>query len=99
MKGINLFCLIVVIFIYAVLTHGYVVEKYWEWFISPTFQIKELSYSQSIGIAFFISLFKSSGLSDKEYGEDDLLAALVKVAVWPWLNLLLGYIALTLFQY
>jgi hypothetical protein len=41
----------------AILFQGFVIMVTWGWFISPTFNVQELNFKQSIGLGIFISLF------------------------------------------
>ena len=40
-----------------ILFGGFVTMVTWGWFISPTFNVHELNFKQSIGLNIFISLF------------------------------------------
>jgi len=40
-----------------ILFEGFMIMVMWGWLISPTFNVHELNFNQSIGLSVFISLF------------------------------------------
>lgn len=51
--------------LYNAFAYGYVVYKFWYWFILAAFpQLPELTLPHAIGLMFFISLFRSRDMSD-----------------------------------
>ena len=49
------FVLGVVALIVAILGNGYATMTLWGWFISPTFDLSVLSFSESIGLSVFVT--------------------------------------------
>lgn len=87
--------------IYGAFAWGFLLYKFWYWFILPVFPaLTHITFYQAVGLWFFISLFKGLDYSaynqhnkDKdEQGYKDF----EKVKLWsgilgPWLLLLIGY--------
>lgn len=72
---------------YNALTWGLVTYCFYYWFILPVFiTLPEITFLQSIGFVFFISLFQNQNTSNGD--ENDKM--LLKIIISPWIILLLG---------
>ena len=79
---------------YAALSWGFVMYKFWGWFIPmafPTIAIPHLLYYQAIAVIMFLDLFKTSStqIIKKEYREETTQAIIQVIA--PWIVLGVGY--------
>ena len=80
------------VLIYNIFSWGFVVYKFWSWFLMPIFpELIEITYLQAIGVIFVISLFKANGqFMKKEYIDET--SAYTSLFLSPWLLLILGYV-------
>lgn len=82
---------------YGTLAYGFVLYKFWYWFILPIFiTLPHINYFQSVGIFLFLFAVGHSGglVYNKEFKKkyvDEELALFIKLST-PWLILLIGYI-------
>jgi len=86
-----------VIFIYEALIWGWVLFKFWEWFVLPVFSnLPVLTLGQAIGLIFVIGLFKpmTTEIIKKEYKES---WGHWLVLAYPWITLILGWLAWKIF--
>lgn len=58
MENIGKICTGIILIMSAFLIKGFVVLKIWDWILVPIFDIKPLSFSQSIGIALILFFMK-----------------------------------------
>jgi hypothetical protein len=84
------------IFLYDTLAWGWVLFKFWGWFVLPVFvAVPALTFIQALGLMFVIGLFKNHTPSTikKQYRDDNswLLFAT------PWFTLFFGWLAYVLF--
>jgi len=91
--------LIVIVFIvlfalalaYGALSWGFVMYKFWYWFLLPVFPtLPEITFAHAIGLAVFIGLFHTvpSQILKKEY-KDEVQGAILPL-VAPWVTFLVG---------
>ena len=52
-----------------VLVNGFVLSKIWNWVIVPTFDVRELSLIQAVGVALVVGYFTASPKRDEKTGE------------------------------
>lgn len=88
---VTLFCtvaLIIFVILYGSFVWGFVMYKFWYWFILPVFpMLPHISFWQAVGLMFFIGLFKNhtSNRSIKEdYLKDDKSSTFVAGLIIPW---------------
>lgn len=67
---------------------GYVTSLFWEWFISPIFNLRVITIPEALGIGIFVTYFKGSKEETKWEPWQDLIKYFVKIG----LLLLMGYI-------
>ena len=85
---------IVLALCYAALSWGFVMYKFWGWFIPiafPSITIPHLFYYQAIALIMFLDLFKTIPTQQikKEY-TDKTAGAIISV-ITPWVVLAVGY--------
>ena len=73
----------------AFLIGGFMILKFWEWFIIPVFTFAPvINIGQAIGLSLFLSLFKSSVSIKRQYRDDESytqLAQAIFVFVLGWI--------------
>ena len=77
-------------------TTGFVLMKLWEYFISPTFNLAEISFLQALGLSLVIG-FVTSKIDWAPYADtitfEKLLIKMIAHSVTtPFLTLVLGYL-------
>lgn len=73
---------------YSSIVGGYVVYKFWYWFVLPVFpELPEVTYAQAIGLMFFIGLFKYGGKSNEN---DNEMQNVLLMIISPIITLLVG---------
>ena len=89
--------LIVVLFLYDTLAWGWVLFKFWGWFVLPVFvTLPALTFVQALGLMFVIGLFKNHNTQfiKKQYTMDNMGWF---TWVMPWATLVFGWLAYMLF--
>lgn len=81
--------------IYTSFTWGFVLFKFWYWFLLPVFTtVPEISFWQALGLMFIINLFNRKsptvGIKD-EYLKDNKKTVWALVILMPWITLGVGY--------
>lgn len=100
LSGLGCFGLSVYIAVVSVLGYlinGIVLSQLWHWFIAQTFQIKDLTTVQAIGISLVVGyLTHQDGQSKSDDKDRDwisiLVTGVVKVVGGPLLVLFIGWI-------
>lgn len=91
---LGIFALVPIIVLYSAWAYGFVLYKFYYWFLIPVFGgLPLITFVQAIGISCFVSLFKnntSSGIKD-EY-KDDKYTRIIGVLLAPWLGLFGGWV-------
>lgn len=83
---------IILSLLYSSLSWGFVVLKFWGWFMLPVFpQLPHIVFPQAVGLAFFIGLFHNHTISRPITEEDKHRAHGVALIV-PWVTVLIGYV-------
>lgn len=76
--------------VYNSFSWGFVLFKFWGWFIVPVFTTLPLiTFWQAVGLMFVVALFHGKHLTPKEY---DKTNAAVTVLLGPWLTLFVGWL-------
>ena len=91
------FVLGIVALVIAVLANGYVVMTMWGWFISPTFDLEVLTFSESIGFSMFISYCTSNPSFIKDEFKEGFINQLATAVIRPVVILGFAYLYLTVF--
>jgi len=88
----------ILVFIYSSFSWGFVVYKFWGWFLLPVFpQLPHITFWQAVGLSFVISLFKGTQTSIKsEYKEAN--SDLCKTIITPWVTLIIAYFIYSIFM-
>ena len=91
------FVLGVVALVFIVIINGYVVMTMWGWFISPTFNLEVLTFSESIGLSMFVTYCTNDPSSIKEEFKEDLTSQLITATIRPVIALTFAYLYLNIF--
>tara|TARA_R110000803_G_scaffold95395_3_gene163371 strand:- start:9735 stop:10076 length:342 start_codon:yes stop_codon:yes gene_type:complete len=81
----------------AVLANGYVVMTMWGWFISPTFSMELLTFSESIGLSMFVTYCANSPSFIKEEFKDEFGKQLAGAVFRPLVTLAFACLYLNIF--
>lgn len=60
MEAFGKFITGLILTIFLTIVGGFVLVKFWDWFIIPIFQFKSLTLIQAIGLSYFISYIKTT---------------------------------------
>lgn len=83
------------ILIYSSFSWGFVLFKFWHWFMMPVFfTLPSISLYQAVGILLFISIFKNKvpqiPIKDEFIDSKKKTNNIVIQAIAPWMVLLMG---------
>lgn len=82
--------------IYSAFAYGFLVYKFYYWFILPVFHdLPQISIPAAIGIGLFISLFKGAGSSNDYTYKGETIKSETKwgtLILMPWLTLGAAYL-------
>lgn len=83
------------LFLYGILTVGFVGGKLWAWYIVPVFGLKSLTIVQAWGIALLVGLwtkntFVHTNKDERETSEK--IGHSIGILLAPWISLLIGWI-------
>lgn len=93
--GILAIALIFGLVIYSSISWGFVLMKFWVWFVLPVFPLLPvLTFWQAVGLMFIFGLFGKSQISPKEKDNTSVWTTLL---LGPWLTLFGGWLIGTLF--
>ena len=81
----------------AVIANGYVVMTMWGWFISPTFSMEILTFSESIGLSMFVNYCANRPSFIKEEFKDEFGKKLASAVFRPLATLAFAYLYLNIF--
>lgn len=96
-KFIGYFIVFVLLSVYSSFSYGYVLVKFWDWYVLPTFTtLPKLDLYHSIGLMLTITLLKGAKMVrtpkeeflDKKWDTITMFTCLLS----PWIVLLMGYI-------
>ena len=96
MQYVGMFFTFVIVAVLSVIYQGYAFSVLWEWFVTPTFNIRPLNIPESIGLALLLSLSCKNIDSDSNEKSDFAKSVFITL-VRPTLALLTGWIV-TLFM-
>lgn len=87
----------VAVIVYSSFSWGFVLFKFWYWFLIPVFSTApQIDYWQGVGLMFLIGLFKSHkakvDIKDEFIKEEERLNVRVANFLSPWIVLLIGFI-------
>lgn len=76
--------------LYSSLSWGFVLFKFWSWFVLPVFgMLPEITWWQAVGLMFVIQLFQARPAVAKE---TDNTSNFVNVLLTPWLLLVIAWV-------
>ncbi len=85
--------------IYSSMSWGYVLVKFWTWFLMPVFpQIHQILFWQAVGLMFIIGLFHNADIENSiksEYTSEH--SGIIKLIMGPWITLICGWIMYSMF--
>ena len=88
--------LIIGALIYSPLAWGFVLFKYWYWFVTPVFDnIPNIGYAESVGLMFCVNMFKNKAITPtikKEYLKDNKNGHSILAYLLPWITILIAYL-------
>lgn len=89
---IGVIILIEILILYGGFSWGYVLFKFWTWFLIPVFpNLIHITYYQAIGIMLVISLFKNKYLEGIKNEYKDIKKNFIIGLITPWLTLIFAY--------
>lgn len=83
---------------YSVFSWGFVLFKFWYWFLIPVFiTAPQVSYLQAVGLMFILTFFKSVSRTDLVIKDEYIDKKKKKITgfivyLLPWISLGLGYL-------
>jgi len=97
MKYIGILASFVILVILNAIYSGYVLSILWGWFVSPVFNIAELTINSAIGISLVINFLTYQSDAAKEADKSDFFGKLIaRIIIMPTTALIIGWIV-TLF--
>ena len=86
--------------IYSSLSWGFVLHKFYYWFLLPVFpELPQINFWQAVGLYFIVGLFhnhNSKSLKEELY-EKDKYSRAAALLFTPWLMLIIGWFIHSLF--
>ncbi len=98
---IGFIVLLPVLVIYGTWAKGYVLYKFWGWFVLPIFpQIPHIPLIGAMGIVLVVTAFKSSSSSVniKDEFKESKTQQLAVALISPWMTLLCGWMIHAIFM-
>lgn len=84
--------LILVLTVYSSFSWGFVLYKFWYWFLLPVFpNLTHVSFWHCVGLTFFIGLFKNNNTASYLKDESKKTQDAIMPFVYPWIIVLVGY--------
>ncbi len=86
--------LILLAIIYDAFSYGYLLFKFWYWFVLPVFpQFMHITFYHAVGLFLVILLFKSKDTSDKTINGVEIKSKInwVGMLAAPWIILGIGW--------
>lgn len=82
--------------VYTMLSWGYVLYKFWEWFVLPVFHtLPSITMYQAVGLMFVVNLFKShvpANTPDNETTTTKKVGNMIGACITPWVTLVIAYL-------
>lgn len=87
---IGALCLIPLTFIYSSIAWGFVMFKFYYWFILPVFTgLPMITFTMAIGLSLFIDLFKNHELNNSKNNNEKWITIATSI-VLPWIMILVA---------
>ena len=86
--------LLALVVIYESFSYGFLLYKFWYWFVLPAFpNLPHITFYHAVGLCFIIGLFKSKDFSEKVINGVKIESKpnYVLMVIAPWITLLLGW--------
>ena len=88
MKTLGKIIVAIALIVISVILRGYIIAKFWGWFLMPIFNVDEITIGNALGLSVFVGIFTYS--QDTKRGEDK--------SFWELsLGVLIGYLLFLLF--
>lgn len=85
--------LIAGIFIYSTLSWGFVLYRFWYWFLLPVFpDMPHVTLLTTIGLAFLVGAFVRHQEPHKETTKAENKTTIMNWLIAPWISLFFGWI-------
>lgn len=76
------------------IARGYILTRFWVWFVVPVFALAPLGLGQAVGLSLFVAFFKTiktSGKPERELTLDEKWTGLIQMYILDGLMLLAGW--------
>lgn len=85
------------IVVYGSFSWGFVLFKFWYWFLLPVFvELPQIDYLSAVGIMLFIGLFKNHAtkvsIKDEFLEKEEKLNTRIVNFLSPWITLAIGFL-------
>lgn len=95
---LGVFALMGLLIIWSTFAWGWVLFKFWGWFLMPVFpMLPEVTLVQCMGLMLVIGLFKGAATYIKDEYKDQT-HQWVALIINPWLTLLIGWMIYSMFM-
>ncbi len=94
MEALGKFTAFILMAIIAAILTGFVVLKFWGWFVSPIFEIQQIRLVEAIGLVFLINYLQARYDDNATKGDfwEKFISRSVFLVIYSGLTLLAGYI-------
>lgn len=91
---VGLVSISLVALVFAALVDGYTLSQMWSWFVSPIFQVPQLTIPYAIGISLIVSMltYRKPNESDKKKEIAELIGELIGTTLTPLFFLGAGWV-------
>jgi hypothetical protein len=91
---LGLILLIPLLLIYSGFSWGWVLYKFWYWFLIPVFpQIPHIGFYMAVGISVFLNVFKNHDTNSiKDEYKDNKYSRIGMSLAHPWIMLCAGWV-------
>ena len=92
MENFGKFMMVLIALILSPIINGFILMKFWAWFLIPTFHLDPLRLMEAIGLILIFSLVKAKTFNRDKNTWDDFIHVMVGVVVYDGLALFIGWI-------
>lgn len=86
--------LIAIAILYESFSFGFLLYKFWYWFIIPSFpQVPHITFYHAVGLVLVIGLFKTHDYSTREINGNEIKVKpdYIQLLIAPWVILIVGW--------
>lgn len=92
-KITGLLVLFVVTIVFSAFSWGYVMYKFWYWFLLPVFPLlPKIMFNQALGLSIFTAVFKNHNSNHKKDEDESKATRMLTPLIAPWILLGVAYI-------